>query len=152
MQSSAKSVSEYIKSLPEDRKKAITVVRAAIRKSLPKGYEEVMQYGMISYVVPLSLYPDGYLGDGKTPLPYVSLASQKGYMSVYLMGLYADSNLLELFVKSYAASGKKLNMGKSCVRFKNVENLPLNVLSKAVSKISVSQMIKLYEKSHTKKK
>lgn len=147
MQSKATTVKEYLESLPEDRRKAISAVRKEILKNLPKGYEEVMQYGMIGYVVPLSIYPAGYLGKKDVPLPYAALASQKNYMSVYLMNIYGDKKGEEWFKKAYAKSGKKLDMGKSCVRFKKLEDLPLEVIGEAVGRTSVEEMIRGYERA-----
>lgn len=150
MQSSAKTVKEYLGELPEDRRKAIMKVRATIRKNLPKGYVETMQYGMISYVVPLKTYPAGYLGDSKTPLPYASLASQKNHMAVYLSNIYGDQKLKTWFEKEYKASGKRMDIGKSCVRFRNIDDLPLDVIGKAIAKTSVAQHIAIYEKTRKK--
>lgn len=145
MQSSAKTVKEYIESLPPDRQEAITTIRDTIMKRLPKGYEETMQYGMISYVVPLSRYPDGYLGRKNEPLPYASLASQKNHIAVYLSNVYGDTELSRKFVTEYKATGKKLDMGKSCVRFKKLEDVPLEVIGKAIAATSVDEFIKMYE-------
>jgi hypothetical protein len=147
MQSKAITVEEYLKSLPPEREEAILAVRKEILANLPEGYEETMQYGMIAYVVPLKLYPGGYLNDKKTPLPYASLGSQKNHMAVYLMSVYGNKELEEWFVKEYRASGKKLDMGKSCVRFKRVEDLPLDVIGKAIAKTSVDEFIAMYEKA-----
>lgn len=147
MKSSATTVREYLDALPSDRRRAIQAVREIILKNLPKGYAETMQYGMISYVVPLSMYPAGYLGDKKTPLPFASLASQKHHMAVYLMNIYGNKELETWFSKEYKASGKKMDMGKSCVRFKKLEDLPIAVIRKAVAKTSVQDFIALYEKS-----
>ena len=145
MQSNATTVRDYLAELPPERRKAIQEVRKVIKKNLPKGYKEVMQYGMIIYVVPLKRYPQGYLNDKKTPLPYASLASQKNHMAVYLMSIYGDKKLLSWFNKAYKASGKKQDMGKSCVRFRKLENLPLDVIGQAIAKVSVDDLIKMYE-------
>ncbi len=145
MKSNATTVAEYLKELPVDRRNVIMAVRKTIRKHLPLGYKEIMQYGMISYVVPLKLYPAGYLGDSTVPLPYISLASQKNHMAIYLMGLYADDKLYRWFEEAYRKSGKRFDMGKCCVRFKTIENLPLEVIGKAVSKIAPTKMIQYYE-------
>lgn len=150
MQSQAKTVTAYLNELPPERKAAISRVRETILKHLPKGYEETMQYGMICYVVPLSRYPKGYAFDGKTPLPYASLGSQKNYMAVYLMCTYGNPQLYDWFVKAYKASGKKLNMGKSCIRFTKLENLPLQVIGEAVAKTTVDEFITTYEKARKK--
>ncbi len=146
MQSKAKTVKEYLNELPEERKKSISLVRKIILKNLPKGYKETMQYGMIGYVVPLKHYPKGYLNDEKTPLPYVSLASQKNHMAVYLSNIYADKKLSKWFTTEYKKSGKKMDVGKSCVRFRKLENLPVELIGKAVKKTSMKKFIEMYEK------
>lgn len=145
MQSSAKTVQEYLESLPPDRKEALAVIRDTIMKHLPKGYEERMQYGMIGYVVPLSLYPDGYLGRKDEPIPYVGLASQKNHIAVYLSNVYSNKKTYEQFLKEYKATGKKLDMGKSCVRFKKLEDIPLNVIGNAIAATTVNEYIEMYE-------
>ena len=145
MQSSAKTVTVYLKELPLERRAVIEMVRAVILKNLPKGYEEVMQYGMISYVVPLKTYPKGYLDKKDVPLPYAALAAQKNFYAVYLMNLYSEKEGGDWFAKEYKASGKKLDMGKSCVRFKKLEDLPLAVIAKAVKLTSVKKFIAQYE-------
>lgn len=150
MQSSAKTVKEYIESLPPDRQEAIATIRDTIMKRLPKGYEETMQYGMISYIVPLSIYPEGYLGRKNEPIPYVSLASQKNHIAVYLLNIYENPELHKKFLTEYKASGKKLDMGKSCVRFKKLDDVPLEVIGNAVAATSVDEHIKIYEKSKKK--
>jgi uncharacterized protein YdhG (YjbR/CyaY superfamily) len=152
MKSSAKTAAEYIKELPEDRRVAIQAVRKVIKANLPAGYEETMQYGMISYVVPLKTYPMGYLNDKKTPLPYASLASQKNHMAIYLFCIYTDTKLLNWFKREYKASGKKMDMGKSCIRFKKLENLPLDLIGKAIAKVPVKAFIKSYETSRHNRK
>lgn len=116
MQSKAATANEYLEELPEDRRKAITTVRKVIRANLPKGYKETMGYGMISYVVPLTLYPQGHLCNKTIPLPYAALASQKNYMAVYLMGIYGDDGAW--FAREYKATGKRMDIGKCCVRLK----------------------------------
>ncbi len=148
MQSQAKTVKAYIAELPADRQNIIQEVRAALLKYLPEGYEETMQYGMITYVVPLARYPKGYLDKAEQPLPFLALASQKDYLSVYLMCVYAGSD--DAFKKAYQATGKKLNMGKSCIRFKKVEDLALDVIGKEISKVSVDKFITVYEQGRKK--
>lgn len=138
------SASDYVASLPPDRKQAISTVRRLIKKHLPKGYVETTQYGMISYVVPLSTYPDGYLGKPDVPLPYICLASQKNHMAVYLMCVYGDAKLSQWFATAWKKTGKKLDMGKSCLRFKSVDDLALNVLGEAIGRVSVKDYITLY--------
>jgi hypothetical protein len=147
MQSKAKSVSQYLAELPADRRKAIEQVRVVIRKHLPKGYEEIMQYGMIGYAVPLSIYPPGYHCAKDTPLPFISLASQKNFMALYLFCLYMNKKDQAWFKKEYKASGKKLDMGKSCIRFKKPEDLALDVIGKAIARMPVKKHIEIYEKA-----
>ena len=150
MQSDATSVEAYLDELPEDRRAAISAVRSTVLAHLPDGYEEVMQYGMIGYVVPLSRYPDGYLGKKDVPLPYISLASQKNYMSIYLMTIYGNAEHETWFKAAYSASGKKLDMGKSCVRFKKLDDLPLDVIARAVALTPVDEVVAAYEASRKK--
>lgn len=147
MQSKAKTVKEYLAELPPERKAAIQAVRKVILKNLPKGCEEIMQYGMIGYVVPHSVYPPGYHCDPKQPLPFMGLASQKNHMAIYMMGIYMDKETESWFTKAYKASGKKLNMGKSCVRFKKLEELALEVIGRAVGRTPVKEYIAQYEKA-----
>lgn len=149
--SAALTIKGYLDSLPPERRDALKKVHAVIVKHLPKGYQEVMQYGMIGYVVPLKKYPAGYLNDKKTPLPYAGLASQKNYISVYLMNLYGDLELKKRFETEYAKTGKKLNMGKSCVRFRHLKDIPLELIGEVVARTSVSEFIEQYEKSREKK-
>lgn len=143
VQSKAQTVKEYLAELPPDRRKEIEAVRKVILANLPKGYEEGMDFGMIVYYIPLSRYPDTY---NKHPLAIAALASQKNYMSVYLMCVYGERQYMDWFKKSFEASGKKLDMGKSCVRFKTADDLPLDVIGEAVAKVSVDNYIKHYEK------
>ena len=142
MRSEAESVTEYVAELPKDRREAIKEVRGTILANLPEGYEETMNWGMISYEVPLETYPDTYNGK---PLMYVGLASQKRHMAVYLSGVYSDEKRREAFLEDYRASGKKLDMGKSCVRFTKLENLPVELIGKAVAELSVERFIAQYE-------
>jgi len=152
MQSAAKTVTDYLAALPPDRRAALTKVRAIIRKNLPKGYVEQMQYGMIGYVVPHKLYPAGYHCKPTDPLPFAALGSQKNYMSLYLMAVYQSAGLGEWLREQFAAKGKKLDMGKSCIRFKKLEDLPLEVIGEAFSLVSVADYIKTYEAALTKRK
>jgi hypothetical protein len=147
MQSKAKTVSQYLAELPADRRKAIEQVRKMILKNLPKGYEEIMQYGMIGYAVPLSLYPQGYHCRKDEPLPFISLASQKNNLAIYMFCLYLDKKDAARFQKEYEASGKKLDMGKSCIRFKKPEDLALDVIGKAIARSPVKKHIEIYEKA-----
>ncbi len=145
MQSQAATVAAYLKELPGERRTVLESVRSTILKHLPKGYEETMQYGMISYVVPLARYPQGYLDKKDTPLPYIALAAQKNYFALYLMNVYGNKTLQKKFEEAWRAKGKKLDMGKSCVRFKAIDDLPLNVIGEAVAYTSVDAFIKDYE-------
>ncbi len=147
MQSDATTVKDYLASLPDDRRAAISKVRAVIRKNLPKGIVETMNWGMISYEVPLSVVPDTYNGQ---PLAFAALASQKNYMSVYLMSIYARDEVRESFLAEYRASGKKLDMGKSCVRFKKIEDLPLDLIGRAVAQVSMEEYVAAYDLSRAK--
>lgn len=149
VQSSAQTVTEYLTSLPPERRTSIETIRKVILKNLPKGYEEVMQYGMIGYIVPFSLKPDTYNGQ---PLCYVALASQKNHLSLYLTNVYSDQKLSEWFTKEYKKSGKKLDMGKSCVRFKKLEDLPLDLIGKTVAMTPVNEFISLYDKARNQKR
>ena len=145
MQSKAKTVSQYLAEVPADRRKAIEQVRAAIRKHLPKGYEEIMQYGMIGYAVPLKLYPAGYHCKPDEPLPFLFLASQKNFMALYMFCMYVDKIDEARFREDYKATGKKLDMGKSCIRFKKTEDLALDVIGKAIARRPVKKFIEIYE-------
>jgi hypothetical protein len=143
----ATSVSEYLASLPDERKRALSKVRAVIKKNIPKGYRETMQYGMISYVVPLTRYPDGYLKKKDVPLPFLSLGAQKNYLALYLMNVYGDPALEKWFRAAWSKSGKKLDMGKSCLRFRGTDDLALDVIGEAVSRTSVDAYVERYEAS-----
>ncbi len=146
MQSKATSVQEYVDALPEDRKQAITMLRKVIVQNIPKGFEEVMSYGMIGYVVPHSLYPKGYHCNPKLPLPFVNIASQKNFIAVYHMGVYADKDLLTWFMNEYPKYGKtKLDMGKSCIRFKKPDQIPFQLIGELASKITVESWIAICE-------
>lgn len=146
MQSKAATVEQYIEELPEERKDAIIRLRDEIIHNLPKGYEECMQYGMISYVVPHSIYPDGYHCDPKTPLPFMSLASQKNHIAVYHSGVYANETLSTWFTQEYKKIiSTKLDMGKSCIRFKNVKKIPFELIGQLASKLTVQAWIDMYE-------
>lgn len=148
MQSKASSPEEYLETLPEERKKAIAELRKVIKKNLPKGFEEVMSYGMIGYVVPHSVYPPGYHCDTTLPLPFMNIASQKNFIALYHMGLYADAKFLDWFKKEFAKQNKtKLDMGKSCLRFKKPEYIPYTLIGQLASKMTPQKWIALYEKN-----
>ncbi len=146
MQSKATTPDQYIAELPEDRKEVMQKLRETVLKNLPKGFEETMQYGMISYVVPHSIYPDGYHCKPADALPFMSIASQKNHISFYHMGMYSDPDLLKWFTKEYPNhSTGKLDMGKSCVRFKNAKNVPFELFGELTTKMSVNDWIAKYE-------
>ena len=147
MMSKPTTVAAYLKSLPADRREAIEAIRACVLKALPKGYEEGIQYGMIGYYVPHSVYPPGYHCDPKQPLPFASLASQKNHMAVYLGCVYCDPEGKERFVREWKATGKRLDMGASCVRFRKIEDVPLEVLGAAIKRVTVKKYIAFYEAS-----
>lgn len=147
MQSSAKTVQEYLKELPGERREAINAVRGVILANLPKGYEEGMSYGMIGYVVPHSIYPKGYQCNPKLPLPFVNLGSQKNHMSLHLMCCYGDAKLKAGFEKAWKAAGKKFDMGGGCVRFKKLEDVPLKVIGDLVASMPVDVYIRRIEKT-----
>ncbi len=142
MQSKATTVEQYLAELPADRREALQAVRTAILENLPEGYEEGMQYGMIGYFVPHSVYPPGYHCDPKQPLPFVALASQKNYMSIYLM---FDEEFETWFRKAWTKTGKKLDRGKSCVRFKKIDDVPLKVIGQAIKRVPMKKLIAYYE-------
>ncbi len=146
----AKTAKEYIDARPPERKKAIEAVRKMALKNLPKGYEENIQWGMITYAVPLKLYPKGYGGNKNVPLPLMSLGSQKHHMALYMMNVYGNKELDKWFRQAYKATGKKLDMGKGCLRFKKLDDLALDVVAKAITKISVKDFIAQYEAARRK--
>jgi len=145
MQSKAQTVSKYLAELPAERRQAIGEIRKTILKHLPAGYAEGMQYGMIGYFVPHSVYPAGYHCDPKQPLPYAALASQMNYISIYLMCIYGDPEHQKWFREAWAKTGKKLNMGKSCVRIRKLDELPLDVIGQAIKRVPVKRFIEFYE-------
>lgn len=143
------TVAEYIAQVPEDRLEGITTLRDTILKHLPAGFKECISYGMVGYVVPHSIYPSGYHCDPKLPLPFMSFANQKNFISFYHMGIYADPYLMEWFTSEFAKRSKaKLDMGKSCIRFKKVETIPFDLIGELVAKISVNDWIATYEKNY----
>ena len=144
MQSDADSVQAYLAELPEDRREIVEAVRAVILEHLPTGFEEGMQYGMIGYYVPLERYPVTYNGQ---PLGVAALASQKRHLSLYLMGIYGDDGESSWFRERWAETGKKLDMGKSCVRFRRLDDLALDVVGEAIARTSVDDFIAVYERS-----
>ena len=152
MQSKASTPDEYFDSLPEERKTVMLELRKVIRKNLPKGFQEVMGYGMPGYVVPHKLYRSGYHCDPKQPLPFMGLASQKNSINIYHMGIYADPKLMKWFTTEFPKhSTKKLDMGKSCIRFKKPEDIPMKLIGELSSKMTPEDWIELYEKNFRKK-
>ena len=151
MQSNAATVQEYIDLLPDEKKSAINELRKVILKNLPKGFAEVMGYGMMGYVVPHTLYPDGYHCDPKQPLPFLGIASQKNFIALYHMGMYADKKLLDWFISEFPKHSKaKLDMGKSCIRFKKADQVPFKLIGQLASKMTVKQWIDIYESNFKK--
>jgi len=146
----ASTVTQYLAALPADRRAAISTVRKTINDNLPKGYEEGIQFGMIGWYVPLSLYPAGYGENKKVPLPLVALASQKTGMVLHFIGLYMNPTLSEWFVIEYKKTGKKLDMGKGCVRFNKLDDLPLDVVGRTIARVSVKEQIATYEAARTR--
>jgi hypothetical protein len=146
MQSKAKTVKEYLASLPEDRRKAIEAVRKVILKNLDKTYKEGMLYGAIGYYVPHKVYPHGYHCNPKTPLPFAGLGSQKNHMSMGIMCHYSDGAEDKWFRTAWKKTGKKLDMGKCCVRFRKLEDVPLEVIGEAVKRMPAKKYIAIYEK------
>ena len=146
MQIKADTPEQYIDQLPEDRKQTISKLRKTILDNLPKGFVETISYGMLGYVIPHAIYPGGYHCDPKLPLPFINIASQKNYVALYHMGIYADKKLLDWFVSEYPKHCKtKLDMGKGCIRFKKPELIPYDLIAQLTSKISSAEWIKIYE-------
>lgn len=148
MQSKAATVEEYIQELPEVHKAAIEKLRMTIKEHLPEGFSEGMAYGMIGYAVPHSIYPNGYHCNPKLPLPFISIASQKNFVALYHMGIYANPELLNWFTGEFPKHSKyKLDMGKSCIRFKNPDSIPFDLIAELSRKISVKDWISVYEEN-----
>ncbi len=148
----ANSVDDYLLKVSDDKRAAFMHLREIIKTNIPKGFEECLSYGMISYVVPHHLYPTGYHCDPKLPLPFVSLAAQKNFIAIYHMGIYASPSLLEWFTIEHGKRVKsKLDMGKSCIRYKKAENIPFDLIAELMGKITVAQWISAYENAFKKK-
>ena len=147
VQSKASTPEQYLAELPEDRREVVAAVRQIVLDNLPEGYQESMSWGMPSYEIPLSRFPDTY---NKKPLAYAALAAQKNYFSLYLMGVYADSDEETSLRDAFEAAGKKLDMGKSCIRFKKLDDLPLAVIAAAIAATPVDRYIELYEAARAK--
>ncbi|AYN04454.1 DUF1801 domain-containing protein [Flavobacterium sp. 140616W15] len=153
MQSSAKTIEEYLSSLPEERKLSFLKLRETILNNIPKGFTEELSYGMLGYLVPHSIYPAGYHCNPKLPLPFINIASQKNFIALYHMGIYAKPELLEWFVTEYPKHSKqKLDMGKSCIRFKKMDDIPYDLIAALVQKMSVTEWINCYETQLKKSK
>ena len=152
MKIEAQSVQEYLENLPEERREAIVNLRKVISENLPKGFEEQLSYGMIGYVVPKSIYPKGYHCTPELPLPFLSIASQKNSINLYHMGIYADEKLLHWFQEEFPKhSKKKLDMGKSCMRFKKPEDIPYELIGELARKMTSQDWIEMYGNAFVKK-
>ncbi len=146
MQYKATSAEDYISQVPEERRETLQKLRQVINDNLPEGFEEGIQYGMIGYYVPHSVYPDGYHCDPKTPLPFMSFASQKNSINLYHSGIYAKKELHDWWVNEYPKhSSRKLDMGKSCVRFKKIDDIPFDLIAELSTKMTCNEWIDLYE-------
>lgn len=152
MVSKASTPEQYLKELPADRKEAVTKLRETVLKNLPKGFKEVMGYGMLGYVVPLEIYPEGYHCNPALPLPFMNIASQKNHVALYHMGIYGKPELLKWFTSEYPKhSSEKLDMGKGCIRFKKMDQIPYKLIGELVKKVSMKDWIEAYEKFKPKK-
>ena len=148
MQIKANNPTEYIAQIPEERIPFFEKLRTTISENIPDGFEEQMSYGMIGYVVPKSIYPNGYHCDTNLPLPFINIASQKNFIALYHMGIYANPSLLDWFVTEYPKHCKrKLDMGKSCIRFKKPEEIPFKLIAELMQKLTVKEWTRLYEKN-----
>lgn len=148
MQYKADSPNDYIAQLPDDRQGVLTKLRNTILQNLPKGFEEQISYGMLGYVVPHALYPNGYHCNPKLPLPFMNLASQKNYVALYHSGIYTNSKLYDQFTTEYPKHcRRKLDMGKCCIRFKSMDDIPYQLIKELCTKMTPQQWIKLYEKN-----
>ena len=146
MQSSAQTVNEYIKDLPKERKTPFSKLRESILANIPQGFEEQISYGMLGYVVPHAIYPNGYHCNPKLPLPFINIASQKNFIALYHMGIYVNPTLLEWFTNEYPKYGnRKLDMGKGCIRFNKLDKIPFDLIAELSGKMSVEDWILCYE-------
>ena len=144
----ASSPDDYISKLPDDRKEAVIKLRQTVLENLPEGFEETMSYGMIGYVVPKTIYPEGYHCTPELPLPFMNIASQKNYVALYHSGIYADKKLNEWFVNEYPKHCRiRLDMGKSCIRFKKIDDIPFQLIAELTRKMSSQKWIQIYEKN-----
>ncbi len=146
MQSNCKTPQEYLDSLPEERKIAVEKLRKTIKLNLPEGFQEEMSYGMLGYVVPHSIYPKGYHCNPKLPLPFMNIASQKNFIAIYHMGIYLDSKIMNWFIAEFSKQvNTKIDMGKSCIRFKKMDAIPFELIGELAAKMSVSEWISVFE-------
>jgi uncharacterized protein YdhG (YjbR/CyaY superfamily) len=153
MQYKATSPEDYMSQIPDDRKEPMKKLRQVILNNLPKGVEETMSYGMLGYVIPHSVYPEGYHCTPELPLPFMNLASQKNFIAVYSMVLYAKKDLMDWFTSEYSKQCKyKLDMGKSCIRLKRMDDIPFDLIGQLTAKVSAEDWIKLYEDLYKNKK
>jgi uncharacterized protein YdhG (YjbR/CyaY superfamily) len=151
MQIFVKTIEEYISQIPEERREAFRKLLETVDRNLPEGFQQTMQYRMVTWVVPMKTYPAGYHCAKDTPLPFISVASQKNFVAFYHMGIYSDQTLLDWFVSEFPKySQKKLDMGKSCIRFKKMEDIPFELMGELCAKISVNEWIASYEKNFKK--
>lgn len=146
------SVEEYVAQIPKERKEVIEQLRTLFKNNLPAGFQEEMSYGMIGFVVPHSLYPKGYHCNPKLPLPFISIASQKNFVAIYHMGMYAQPDLMDWFITAFPKySSAKLDMGKSCIRFKKMDQIPFELLAELATKMTPQHWVELYESAFVKK-
>ena len=146
MQSNCKTPQEYLDSLPEERKIAVEKLRKTIKLNLPEGFQEEMSYGMLGYVVPHSIYPKGYHCNPKLPLPFMNIASQKNFIAIYHMGIYLDSEIMNWFIAEFSKQvNTKIDIGKSCIRFKKMDAIPFELIGELAAKMSVSEWISVFE-------
>jgi uncharacterized protein YdhG (YjbR/CyaY superfamily) len=152
MQSKATTPDEYVSQIADDKREAVSLLRKTILENLPKGFEEEMSYGMIGYVVPFSLYPNGYHCNTKLPLPFLNIAAQKNFIALYHMGIYSNPVLLKWFTEEFPKHSKlKLDMGKGCIRFKNGNQIPFQLIGELVKKMEVADWINIYESKYVRK-
>jgi len=146
MQIKATSPDDYIEKIPEDRKESLSRLRTVIKKNLPEGFQETMSYGMIGYVVPHTIYPDGYHCNPKLPLPFINIASQKNFIAIYHMGIYANKDLLDWFTSEFPKhSNLRLDMGKSCIRFKKTKDIPFELIGELTTKMTCEEWMRIYD-------
>jgi hypothetical protein len=152
MKSSANTVEDYIESIDEKWKDPIKKLRNIIKKNIPKGFEETMNYGMIGYVIPKSVYPDGYHSNPKEPVPFINLAAQKNHIAIYHMGLYGKEKLRDWFIKENEKENKRVDIGGSCIRYKKEEDIPYKLIEELVKKVDLKTYLGYYVDEHVKSK